>query len=359
MSTVLYDLAETTQLPEFAYDVKILYQLLGHKFSSFEELCRQCFDGETYEPHNKQIKLIRAHLRSYHECKININQRPFEDIIPQRVLADYSDTRKQLIDKLYYRFTNDDVLAFYHLFFPRIKVLHNISKSLNLKFNFVGSKNGRLTCKRKTFNPYSLPKKERSCIKARPGYHICEYDLKSSQPRVAIFSTFDSAFKERFRQVDDIYACFPGDRQHNKIAFLKWMYGSEGSAQFDNLAKPIKELRSTISFDAHKCGIIHNRFRRPLFFSGEPENVVFQNYIASTEADALYETVSKMQQKLQCKKSRILFPFYDAVVCEIADNEADVQNELGRVIEENYMDHVFYCRFPVDIKTGQNFGELH
>jgi hypothetical protein len=358
----VYDIAEIPNLSQFVYDVKILYQLKGYKVKSLNDLCAFLDSSET-EAYHRACQKLKSHIRSYCECGISIQDHQVQEVIPQGVLDTLSQEKQRVVARLFSRFPDEQVIFFYERFFPKLQCLHKISRNLGLKFNFVGTKTGRLSFKSNTFNPYVLPRDKRSCIKARPGYKIYQYDLKSSQPRIAIFSTDDNTFRRRFEDTDDIYSVFPGDREANKLSFLRWMYSANYAAdeRFGKLARPIKTLREVVFGDSlHHHNVVYNRFGRPLFFSGdEPDNVVFQNWITSTEADALYEILFNMQKKMAHTQSRILFPFYDAIICEIADEEKDMPLTLKQTIEENYLDHVFYCKFPVEMKSGANFGALH
>jgi hypothetical protein len=359
----VYDIAELSDLSQFVYDVKILYQLKGYKVRTLTDLL-DFLDFSIADPYRRACDKIRNHIRSYVECGIPVHDYKISQIIPHVVLDTFTETKQGVLTRLFDRFHDEHVIQFYEEFFPKLQCLHRLSKHLGLKFNFVGSKTGRLSFKQNTFNPYVLPKSKRNCIEARPGHKIYQYDLKSSQPRIAIFSTYDDAFKQQFLETDDIYSVFPGDRHRNKISFLRWMYSLHYTAdeRFGSLAKPIKELRSHIFDDTIHSHVLYNRFGRPLFFSDEEKcypHIVFQRYISSTEADALYEILCDLEQALAGSASRILFPFYDAIICEIADEDDQLPQRLRSIIENHYMDHIFYCRFPVEMKCGHDLATLH
>ncbi len=359
----VYDIAEVPDLSQFCYDVKILYQLKGYKVHSLSDLCNSFLSPEQVEPYYRSCHKLRAHIQSYLECGIALHDYEMHQVIPKSVLENVGKEKQRVIGKLFHRFPDERVIAFYEQFFPKLQCLHRVGRNMGLKFNFVGSKTGRLGFKRNTFNPYVLPREQRDRIEARPGHKIFQYDLKSSQPRIAIFSTCDDSFKERFLNTDDIYSVFPGDRESNKVSFLRWMYSSNYTSdeQFATLARPIKELRANV-FDVSTHGqVIYNRFGRPLYFSDDEKqypHIVFQRFISSTEADALYEIVGSIEKELQGTSSRILFPFYDAIICEIADEDTHLPDRIRNLIENHYMDHIFYCRFPVEMKSGHDMGHL-
>jgi hypothetical protein len=355
MKNIVYDISEISDLPEFVYDVKILYQLSGLKVESFSSLCNDFLDEYETEAYGRLCKRAKAHLRSYAECGIPIQK----EFIPAPIQESIVNERSALTDLLFKRFSHDRIISFYENAFSKIKALHAIGRGAGLKFNFVGSRTGRLSFKKKTFNPYTLSKEKRSCIKARPGYKIWEFDLKSCQPRIAIACTYDYDLRQNYL-TDDIYAAFKGERKDIKLKFLHWLYSSNPSQfpEFETAFKPIKDLRENVYRMACEREVL-NFFARPLYFPKDVQpNAVFQNYITSNEADALLGITEKTYNLLKETQSRILFPFYDALVCEISEDESDLPGKVKKLIENSYVQDVFYCVFPVETKKGDDYAHL-
>ncbi len=355
MKNIVYDISEISDLPEFVYDVKILYQLAGLKVESFSGLCNDFLDQYETEAYSRLCKRAKAHLRSYVECGIPIQK----DFIPEPIQKSIVNEREALTDLLFKRFSYDNIISFYEGSFNKIKALHAIGRNAGLKFNFVGSRTGRLAFKKKTFNPYTLPKEKRNCIKARPGYKIWEFDLKSCQPRIAIACTFDMDFRDDFLS-HDIYSCFKGNRNEVKLRFLHWLFSSNPShfPEFEMECRPISELRNKIFELACKQNIT-NLFGRPLYFSDDAQpHTIFQNYITSNEADALLGMTEKVYKLLQNTQSRVLFPFYDALICEISEEEKELPQKIKRLMEDAYRAETFRCVFPVETKKGDDYAHL-
>ncbi len=357
--TTVYDIAESPSIDGFVYDVKILYQLHGHRFENFSDLCAQTLDETTMGPYKQAVNVLHGHFQSYIECGIDMSRYAVSELVPANTLSAFKDEKAHLTERLLSRFHDEPVLAFYEQFFERVRCLHEVGKHLGLKFNFVGSKTGRLSFKRSTFNPYTLPKQKRDCIVARPSHHLCQFDLKASQPRMAIFSTDDYAFRDRVKEIQDIYSLFEGDREHNKIGLLRWMFSDQSiDTQYARVCAPITKLKRRICEDAYRDGCLCNRFHRPLRFTDEAPNVIFQRYVSSTEADALYELVQVVHERLKGTRSRVLLPFFDAILCEFHDDERHLAGTIQELIENHFADHVFFARLPVEVKVGPDYAHM-
>jgi len=373
----------------FVRDVKILYELRGKKFDSLTELAQMVLGDAAIEKYKCLSVQIKAHLTSYRLAKIDIGRYAEVSLIPHDLHYDFYKERAKLILELYRRHCEDncvEVDAFYKAFYEHARILHAISshslkidtkvlehhtghhvKMINkclypddnvwLRFHIVGAKTGRLAFKKGTINIYGWPKELRSCIVADPQCNIVEFDFKAAQPRLAIFATSDEKFKDRFRDIKDVYSVFPGERKKNKIDFLAWMYGTNKNEMFEREAPAIQQFRDELYVQARNNGKVINKFGRVLFWSGEEKNVVLQNYVTSLEVDAILLIMNQVHKRLCMSKSRILFPFHDALVCMIHDDEQDLVIQIKELMEET-LKLQFDSLFPVEIKQGKNYGEM-
>lgn len=389
---VCFDAFKTIDMFEdnfsFFYDVRVLYALKGYKFNSLIDLSREIFGYEYIQKYVEISEKIKAHFNSYMLAKIDVSKYSEDQYLPEGVLQTLYKERACVIVDLLERFEkegNVDILKFYDdVMLKTIKALHSIGKqpiniNLNaldgifnyhvdvikkntingkalLKFNAVGAKTGRLSCRKGSINIYSLPKDLRNCIEASENYFIAQFDFKSLHPRIAIFSTENNDFKNKFANIDDIYSVFPGDRDKNKISFLAWMYSDSKNTLFEKEAFAICELRNKLYRDSQRGKII-NKFGRVLNCEGEQKKVVFQNYITSVEVDVILGLVRLINGALKNRKSRILFPFHDAIVCEIHDDEEKIVKNIKDCMEVHYK-KMFGSAFPVEVKIGKNFRDL-
>jgi len=370
----------------FLYDVEILYRLGGYDFRDLIHLGEQVFGESRMYDYREYSSKINAHLNSFRISKIDARQYQQDQLIPADLIQKFYAERASLIFDLYADFKDNQVIDFYKdQMFSNIKALHHVSKKpllidtevtenihnhyissikknvienkLYLKFNAVGAKTGRLTFRKGSPNIYGIPKKFRNCIVAPKDCKIYQFDYKSFQPRLAIFSTEDESFKDRFRNTDDIYSIFPGDRSKNKIAFIAWMFSNMKNEMFGSEAKPIQALRTKLFKEASATGRLTNYFGRVLHFSDEKSNVVFQNYITSLEVDVILTITRWINKVLFRRHSRILFPFHDAIVMQINDNEETIVKHIKHFMESFYINK-FGTKFPVEVSCGRNLGEL-
>lgn len=371
----------------FFYDVETLYRLGGYEFRDLIHLGEKVF-GEPRLYHYKELSSrIGAHLKSFNSVQIDTDKYTEAELIPAELIEKFYGERSSVIFDLYKHFDDEDVIAFYETkMFKNLSILYQISKEplhinldalegvrshhvssvkkftkedrLHLKFNAVGAKTGRVGFKRGTVNVYGMSKDVRKCIVAPPDYKIYQFDFKSFQPRLAIFSTDDEDFKGRFKGVEDIYSMFPGERSEIKIAFIAWMFSNMKNEIFGEEAKPIQDLRFKLFREVQKNGRLINEFGRVLHFADEKVNVVFQNYITSLEVDAILVLTRWINRVLQKRRSKVLFPFHDAIVIQVHDEEQHIVEHIKNFMESLHRGK-FGTSFPVDVKGGHNLGELH
>jgi len=370
----------------FVYDVKTLYRLFGYKIDSLIDLGTALLGVDRLNRYVDLSNKIKYHLNSYSVCKIDYKKYSEDKLFPADLLAELYRERAKVIIELFLRFDEKDVMSFYNKFYDKLKTLFYISQNhilidkeyiknidsfhvqtilksikedntIQLKFNPVGAKTGRLSFEKNSLNIYSLPKERvRQAIIAPDDFRLVQFDYKSFQPRLAIFSTDNETFKNKFRNVYDIYSIFDGDREKNKMGFLAWMFGVDNNLiEFDAL--PIRELRMNLYEQFLKLGKLINPFGRVLKYTREPVHSIFQNYITSLEVDCMLAVLQELEMKLEDKKSKIIFPFHDAIVFYISKHEVSLIKEI-KYIMENTHTNMFGTKFPVDIKIGKNFGQM-
>lgn len=363
------------------YDVKVLYELAGYRFRNLIDLARDVLGEGRVLKYVGISDTIKAHLHSFKVAKINCNQYNIEKLLPEKLIENLYKERSVLLISLFEKFEKDEVVSFFsERFYDVMRTLHQISQvpikldsssikedethfatslksfggEVNLKFNAVGAKTGRLGFRKNSLNVYNLPRSLRKCIVASEGYKIVQFDYKSFQPRLAIFSTEDESFKDKFKDVEDIYSMFPGDREKNKISFLSWMFSLRKDEMFEKEASAIQSYRTKLFYEAKKNGRLLNKFGRYMPYTGEEKNVVFQNYITSLEVDSVLSACVWVNKFLTNKKSRVLLSYHDALICEISKDEMSMIENIKDFMEMSSTGLDF--RFPVDIKMGSNFS---
>ena len=388
MEKVCYDIFRNWN-DEFLWDVKILYELKGYKFEDIVDLSNIALGNQSTQYIIEIFNKLKAHINSYKVSKINILNYTEKQLFPKELSDKYYKEKHNIILQLLRKHQEEkqeEVDSFYKSFYDKIKVVHNISSipididlesikeetdhnvktiqkntvngKSSLKFHIVGAKTGRLAFEKGSINVYGLPRHLRKCIVAPQGYDIVEFDLKAAQPRLAIFDTQNEEFKDKFRDVVDIYSIFPGDREKNKIDFLTWMYYTNRNETFEKEAYSIVEHKNNLYHTAKQNGKVVNRFGRVLFYhEGEEKHVLFQNYITSLEVDSILQILCNVYDRLKNTQSRILFPFHDSIVCCVNKKENCIIEEIRSIIQDTLRKE-FNALFPVNIKTGKNYGDM-
>ncbi len=365
----------------FLWDVKILYELLGHKFDDLIDLGKQILGSGRMDKYVALSQKTNAHIKSYKVTNINVSAYEVIQLLPEHLVHDLYIERAGIIMDLLAKLPKKD-REFYKSFYSSVVMLEEIGREklkidlsaisdndthyadmvrrntvdgeVQLKFNPVGAKTGRIGFEKGSFNLYTLPRDMRSCIVASPGHHFVEFDFKASQPRIAIACTGDSAFIDLVRDVEDIYSIFPGERDVIKIGFLAWMFGKTRvpNSVYEQYAWPIWELRDRVAKESSDAGFLETRFGRRLSNHEEDRHVIFQNYITATEVDFILGLTQKLHGLSGCN---VKFPFHDAIVIETYGTE---QIGILRRMCENYFQEQFGIKGPVGVKIGKNFGEM-
>jgi hypothetical protein len=353
-----------TQVP--IIDLQSVYGLIGCKSDTIEEL----FTEEKhfyFETKNR----INAHLKSYSESKIELAGYSLDKIIPKKLFEDLYGSKLLLVEKLVRKISSNIMAVdFYKRSFETIKNIQKLSektiyieeeksKKLHLYFNIFGSKNSRLSIKKNSFNIYNLNKQKRNILVAPEEYFIVQFDFKSFQPRLAIALFGDQELKEQIKDKEDLYSYFPGNRDEIKIAFLAWMFSNRKNTMFEKMAGSLHSGKKDLYIQSKSGGIVVNTWGRPLYFTGEEDHVVFQNYICSVEADTIINLTSDVIRLTSGWKSHMIFPFHDALTFYIHKDEKEYIRHIKQYMED-YLSSTqqFKIPFPVEVKIGKNFLEM-
>lgn len=388
---VCYDFFKFDGFDDFCVDLKVIFGLLGYKFEDLQELL-SLFNIDV-KKYTELFNKVVSHLQSYGVTKIDVANISILHLMDESLVKSFYEEKLLLIEGLHQIAKSDNcferLMKFYsgHLFeFMKcikdlqakpIKVdlsaiqkddnhFNSIKRSVTndgyakLSFDIAKSKNGRLSTRRGSFNIFTLSKDLRKCIVAEEGFSLCHIDYVSFQPRIAIFLCDDEQFKNKFKNVSDLYSEFNGDRSDNKLALISWLFSNQPNEQFDKKMSSILTLRETI-YNNNKLNNsrMENIYGRPLnLIREDKENVVFQNYISTTESDSLFEVFVEVSRLLNGMKSQIMFPFHDSIVFKIHEDETRLICDLSNLMSNFFVKERFFARFPVKVKTGKNFGEM-
>jgi len=232
----------------FYWDIKLLYNLRGYRFNDLEDLSKQILEENKIENYIHIKEKLKAHIKSYKNSKINIGNFKKENLFPVNLIEEHNSEKDYIISELFNNFKWEDIKEYYvdffydflkPLFYSNLIPLYRDNKPIFVHINPIGAKTGRMSNQKGTFNIYNISKEKRKEIFPMKDNLFVQIDYKSFQPRLAIFSTDNEEFKNKFKDIEDIYSIFSGDRNKNKIAFLAWMFSDNGNDVFEQEAYPI------------------------------------------------------------------------------------------------------------------------
>jgi hypothetical protein len=345
-------------------DIQLLYGLQQRKVDTIDEL----FDNNKTKQYLDLKTRILSHIKSYKTCKIKTDMFSLDRLLSEKLFSDFCNERTSLIvDLLNRREINKECLDYYNTEEVIDSILTVLSTSgtvlygkenHELRYTIFGSKNSRLTLRNKDFNLYNLPKEKRSLIGIEDDYVFAQFDYKSFQPRIALSLFGPQTIKDKMKDTEDIYSLFEGDRETIKLELISWMYSERTNQKFDTVLSEIKEHRRAIYSQVQERKMILNPFGRPLFFTNESENVVFQNLISSIESDFILRILNKVYIEIMHCNSSVFAPFYDCIIFKINKNE-ETKISLIKNLMEHYLYGQFQTSFPVSVKIGKNLSDLN
>lgn len=346
---------------QFVWDLQSLYGLKLERAEIIDEL----FDKDTDKYFFDLKEKINSHIKSYLFCKISLKNYSLDKVIPEDLFKEFYKEKVNCINRLFKsNLLPKECLTFYRKVTEEIKSIIKISnnvlfvdkKPTKLMFNIFGAKNSRMSLRKSLVNIYNLSKDKRASITPPEGFKFAQFDYKSFQPRLALSLFGDASIKQQLRENEDIYSLFEGDREDNKLELISWMFSNRKNPKFDTKLASLKDYRYKL-YNEMKNNSILTPFERPLFFSNEEENVMFQNYICSTEADCIMNLIHHLQTTIKNTESYLILPFYDCLIYCIKNDDYAIINELKGHME-NYLYERFEMKFPVSIKVGPDLLNL-
>ena len=346
---------------QFVWDLQSLYGLKLERAESIEEL----FDKDSDKLFFDLKEKINAQIKSYTFCNISLKQYSLDQIIPESLFNSFFREKINCITRLMQNnVIPKECLNFYRKNIEEIKSIIKLSNNIlfvdkkptKLMFNIFGAKNSRMSLRKSLVNIYNLSKEKRACITPPEGFKLAQFDYKSFQPRLALSLFGDAAIRQQLKDNDDIYSLFEGNREDNKLELISWMFSNRKNQKFDIKLASLKDHRYKLYHEMKNNSIL-TVFERPLFFSDEEENVMFQNYICSTEADCIMSLIHHLQSAIKDTDSYLILPFYDCLIYCIKNDDYAIINEI-KAHMENYLYKRFEMKFPVSIKVGNDLLNL-
>ena len=352
--------------PNLPLDVEYLYLYCGGSPLA------ESGDPENTEGLVSHEKKLKAHLKSFHAAKIDLNQHCFYDLVPfdfiekycrakNHALAHIHSVRERpknyehllkihkLVREIEKRDIELDVRTLYDKRTnPRAKKIIQKYRNGNgrIYYNMFGSKTGRLTTTPDSFPILTLNKEFRNVIKPTNDFFL-ELDFNACELRVLLGllgleqpkgDIHDWNAKNVFRGLQT--------RKEAKERIFAWLYNPDSK---DRLANKSYD-RLLIKEKYWDGKVVTTPFDRQI----EADEFHALNYtIQSTASDMFLEQVYKLRTILQHRKSSIGFVIHDSVVIDMAKEDLK-----SIALLKNEFENTRFGSFKVNVKAGKSLGEM-
>lgn len=312
----------------------------------------------------------RAYLTSFRQAKVNLQDVCFYDMVPQKFLLKYCETKNKISDYVFehfkkpnnYEFLLDLLCLTQHLEKQKLnihvenldfinprnrKVLNKIKTSSNyIKYNPWGTVTGRLTTKSESFPILTLNKEIRNVLWPTNDLFV-EMDYNAAEIR-ALF-----ALLGREQPSEDIHAWIAKhvfdqkySREETKTKIFAWLYNPR--AENKKLSKYIDKKQILKRF--YHDGVVTTPYGRKM----QVEEKKALNYLVqSTAADIFLRATIKIHKLLKDYNSNIAFCIHDSLVIDICKEEKAIIKPMLKLFADTQ-----YGDFKYNLNMGKNFGSM-
>ena len=318
-------------------------------------------------------KKIRSHFKSLRTAKINMEDVCFFDLIPDKQLEHYFQTKNEICDWV---FENVDKPTHYGLLHDSYITIQNVQKhalSINkhklfkysqndakakslwnwikdrenvyVKYNLFGSVTGRLTTAEGSFPIMNLKTELKDIVEPKWDCFL-ELDFNAAEIRTMISLMGQEQPKEDIHEWN-IKNIFKQDitRSEAKQKFFAWLYNPENKTIDSEYYS-----KDVLVEKFYKEGQVWNPFgRRTTCDRFHALNYLLQ----STSSDNCLDRVNKIERFLTGKKSYVAFTIHDCVIIDLHRDDRDLIPHIKQIFEDTKLG-----TFRSSCHIGKNFGSM-
>ena len=370
----IYDRIPTNMDSTWAYsehlgDRYIQYGYLWAQGSKISDICPEHLLAR-WKTADKKIK---SHFRSLFVSKINFDDVCFFDIVPNKQLEHYFQTKNEICEWV---FSNVDKPTHYGLLHDSYITIQNISKHvLNInkhklfkysnydakarslwnwikdrgpvytKYNLFGSVTGRLTTAEGSFPIMNLKTELKDIVEPKWDCFL-ELDFNAAEIRTMISLMGQEQPQEDIHEWN-IKNIFKEDisRAQAKQKFFAWLYNSENK---------------TIDSEFYSKDILVEKFyvdgkiQTPFGRRTTCDRFHALNYLLqSASSDNCLERVNKIERFLRDRRSYVAFTIHDCVIIDFHRNDRHLIPQLKQIFEDTKLG-----AFPSSCQVGKNLGTM-
>tara|TARA_R100000808_G_C2137299_1_gene145438 strand:+ start:574 stop:1767 length:1194 start_codon:yes stop_codon:yes gene_type:complete len=362
------NLTKTWSYSSFLKSHDVLYANLYCNGKTLTEVCPEELSSD-WERISDRLK---AFYRSFVEAKVSLNDNCFFDLVPEQFLLEFCDLKNKITEHVldeYEKPTNYEFLEDLTKLVTQIKyqplnidlspIRHRMTeyktrqfcKKINriepyVKYNVFGTKTGRLTTVKNSFPILTLDKTYRSIVKPKNDWFM-EFDYNAAELRtlLALANKEQPAQDMHEWNVENLYN---GNlsRKEAKERVFAWLYNP--NSKDTSFSKAYEREEVLKRYWDGKC--VKTHYDREI----EADAHHALNYIIqSTFSDLMLRQTLKLSKILNGRKSQVAFMIHDSVVIDLAEEDADILNDLYHTFADTE-----FGAFKTNATAGKNFGEM-
>jgi len=318
-------------------------------------------------------KKIKAHFKSMQVSKINMSDICFFDLVPNKQLEHYFQTKNEICDWV---FASVDKPTHYGLLHDSYITVQNIAKHplhINLhklfkhsrhdakakslwnwtqsashytvNYDLFGSITGRITTRVGSFPIMNLKTELRDIVEPKWDCFL-ELDFNAAEIRTMISLTGQEQPQEDIHEWN-IKNIFRQDisRAQAKQKFFAWLYNSENKTIDSEFYS-----KEALVDKFYKEGKIHTPFgRRTVCDRFHALNYLLQ----SASSDNCLDRVNKIERFLRGRKSYVAFTIHDCCIIDLHRDDRHLIPQLKQIFEDTKLG-----QFMSSCHIGKNYGDM-
>ena len=347
---------------------RVQYAQLYCGGQSLGEVCPESLQARWQEVSNK----LRAYFRSFSEGKVAIGDHCFYNLVPERFLLEFFDTKQRITEHVLETYPKPDNYDFLvslsrtllamsqrelrfdvnalrgRLAEKRVRDFwKKITKGNNkIKYNVFGTKTGRLTTKKDSFPILTLDSTFRSVIRPNNDW-LVEIDLNGAELRTLLALSGHEQPSEDLHKwnVENI---FGGDitRDEAKKKIFAWLYNPKAL----NKKAEAYYNRELVLEKFYKGGHVETTFDRTI---PADDHHALNYIIQSTTSDLFLRQLCIVDKLLTGCKSYISFCIHDSMVLDL---HSDDKHLLPQILKA--FSHTELGDYRVNVSVGKDFGNM-
>jgi hypothetical protein len=363
------NLKKTWAYSDHLIDSDIQYGYLWAGGKSISDICPEHLEMRWQSAEKK----IKSHFRSIFKSRINFDDVCFFDIVPEKQLKHYYQTKNEICQWVFENYEKPSNYSFLHDTYTTIhsisqnKININLSKlyrhakydnkARNLykwiaenpesyvNYDLFGSVTGRLTTKQGSFPIMNLKSEIKDIVEPKWDCFI-ELDFNAAEIRTMISLMGQEQPQEDIHEWN-IKNIFKEDisREKAKQKFFAWLYNTENNSI--NSPYYSKEVLVDKHFNGKE---IWNPFGRRT----NCDRFHALNYLLqSSSSDNCLDRVNKIQKFLRDRRSYVAFTIHDCVIIDLHRDDCNLIAPLKQIFEDTKLG-----KFKSGCKIGKNLKDM-